>query len=89
MLAAQSVRYAGQAVVVTAAPTVERARRAAADIRVRYRQMSPLLDARRSEDHALLLTGTNNVFHRVTLERGHASATSSGVTFASGRGSAS
>lgn len=79
VLAAETVRHAGQAVVVTAAPTVERARRAAADIRVRYRELTPLLDATRSEDHALLLTGTNNVFHRVTLERGHSSATGAGV----------
>lgn len=80
VLAEKVVRYVGEPVVLVAAPTVAKARDAAAHIQVDYRPLPALLDPRLSEDHPRVIYGDDNVFARIVLSKGSVGVTGGGMT---------
>lgn len=79
VLAEKVVRYVGEAVVLVAAPTPERARQAAARITVDYRPLPALLEPHLSEDHPRVIYGEDNVFARAVVSRGAIGANHMGM----------
>jgi xanthine dehydrogenase D subunit len=76
VLVIDQVRYQGEAVAVVAADHPETARRAAARIKVSYRVLEPLTDARAAlEPDAPLVHDTGNVVRHVRIRRGDPAAT--------------
>ena len=80
VLAADQVRYQGEPVALVAADHPETARRAAAEIKVRYRALDPLTDARAAlEPGAPRVHERGNVVRHVRIRKGDPAARAAAV----------
>ncbi|MCB9764837.1 MAG: xanthine dehydrogenase family protein [Alphaproteobacteria bacterium] len=78
VLAEQVVRHVTEPVALVAAPTREKALEAARNVRIMYRPLPALLDPLLSEDNQILLHGSDNVFKRITIEKGDVGSVTGG-----------
>lgn len=73
------VRHVTEPIALVAAPTRDKALEAVKHVRVAYEDLPFNLDPERAEGHAVALYGADNVFKRITIDKGAAEGTIDGI----------